>query len=97
MMMQCLKYKGKELLKMYPTCTKFEAKELTRLGEKHGKTLPNKNKHPTDDITKQIGKRATSTNLKFGDKALPPLRPIHQKDKVVVELNNDEDFSSIHC
>jgi len=44
-MMQCLK----ELLKLYLTWTKFEAKELTRLGEKHGKTLPNISKHPNDD------------------------------------------------
>jgi len=50
-MMPCLKYKGKELLKMYPTWTKFEAKKFTRLGEKHGKTLPNISKHPNDDAT----------------------------------------------
>ncbi len=82
---------------MYPTWTKSKAKEVTRLGEKHGKTLPNKNKHPNDDVTKHFGKRATSTKFKFGDKALPPITPIHQKDKVVVKLNNDGDFSSIHC
>jgi len=97
MMMQCLKYKGKELLKMYLTWTKSEAKQLTRLGETHGKTLPNINKHPNDDVTKHPGKRATSTNLKSGNITLPPLRPINQKDKVVVELNNNENFFSIHC
>jgi hypothetical protein len=32
---------------MYPTITKFEAKELIRLGEKHGKILPN---HPLEEI-----------------------------------------------
>jgi len=50
-MMPCLKYKGKELLKMYLTWTKFEAKKFTRLGEKHGKTRPNISKHPNDDAT----------------------------------------------
>jgi len=47
MMNLCLEYIRKELLKMYPTITKFETKELTRLGEKHGKTLPN---HPIQEI-----------------------------------------------
>jgi len=94
--MQCLKYKGKELLKMYPTWTKFNTKELTRLGEKHGKTLPNRNKHPNDDVTKHLDKRATSTNLKSRHRTLPPLKPINQKDKVVVELNRDGDIFSIH-
>jgi hypothetical protein len=64
MMMQCPKYKGKELLKKYLTWTKSEAKELTRLKEKHGKTLPNLSKHPNDDTTEHRGKRATSTSLK---------------------------------
>jgi hypothetical protein len=50
MMMQCPKYKVKELLKMYPTWTKYEVKKLTKLGEKLGKTLPNRNKCPNDDI-----------------------------------------------
>jgi hypothetical protein len=51
MMNLCLEYMGKELLKMYPTITKFETKELIRLREKHGKnmgkTLPN---HPLQKI-----------------------------------------------
>ncbi|KAH9556484.1 hypothetical protein CY35_07G030500 [Sphagnum magellanicum] len=42
MMTQCPEYKGKDLLKMYPTWTKSDANELTRLGEKYGKTLPNR-------------------------------------------------------
>jgi len=49
MMNLCLEYTGKELLKMYPTITKSEAKELTRLGEKHGKTLPNHLKHQNEN------------------------------------------------
>jgi hypothetical protein len=64
MMMQCLKYKGKELLKMYLTWTNYEAKKLTRLGEKHGKTLPNRNKRSNDDATKHPSKRVASTSLK---------------------------------
>jgi hypothetical protein len=43
MMMQCLKYKGNELLKMYPTWTKSEAKELTR--KVKGETQQNTTKH----------------------------------------------------
>jgi hypothetical protein len=96
MMMQCSKYKGKEFLKMYLTWTESESKELTRLGEKHGKTLPDITKHPNDYVTEHPGKRVTSTSLKSQDITLPPPRPIHQKDEVVVELNNDGDFSLIH-
>jgi len=47
MMDLCLEYIGKESLKMYPTITEFEVKELTRLREKHGKILPN---HPLQEI-----------------------------------------------
>jgi hypothetical protein len=64
MMMQCPKYKCKELLKMYLTWTKSKVKELTRLGEKHGKTLPNQSKRPNDDAIEHPGKRATSGSLK---------------------------------
>lgn len=45
----CPEYIMKELLKMYPTITNSKTKELTRLGEKHGKTLPNHLKHPNED------------------------------------------------
>jgi len=86
MLVQCPKYKGKELLKMYLTWTKYEAKELTRLGEKHAKTLPNKSRYPNNDATKHLGKKVASTSLKSQDKTLPPPRPIHKKYKVVVEL-----------
>jgi hypothetical protein len=95
--MQCPKYKGKELLKMYLTWTKYEAKELTRLGEKHAKTLPNKSRYPNNDATKHLGKKVASTSLKSQDKTLPPPRPIHKKYKVVVELNSDGNFFSIPC
>jgi hypothetical protein len=64
MMMQCLKYKGKELFKMYLTWTKYEAKKLTRLGEKHGKTLLNISKCLNDDAIKHPNKKVTSTSLK---------------------------------
>jgi hypothetical protein len=59
MMNLCLEYIGKELLKMYPTITKFEVKELTKLGEKHGKILPNCLKHPNEDAVKHSPKRTT--------------------------------------
>ncbi len=95
MMMQCPKYKGKEFLKMYLTWTKSKAKKLTRLREKHRKTLLNKSRCPNNDATKHPNK-VTSTSLKSQDITLPPPRPIHQKDMVVVELNNDGDFSSTH-
>jgi hypothetical protein len=57
MMNLCPEYTRKELLKMYPTITKFEAKELTKLGEKHGKTLSNHLKHPNEDAAKHSPKR----------------------------------------
>jgi len=62
--MQCSKYKGKELFKMYLTWTKYEAKKLTRLGKKHGKTLLNRSKCSNDDATDHPGKRVASTSLK---------------------------------
>ncbi len=37
MMNLCLKYTRKELMKMYPTITKSEAKKLTSLGRSMGK------------------------------------------------------------
>jgi hypothetical protein len=44
---------------MYPTITKFEAKELTKLGEKHGKTLPHCLKHPNENVAEHSPKRTT--------------------------------------
>jgi len=70
---------------------------LTSLKEKHNKTLPNISKCPNDDAIEHPGKKAASTSLKFQDRTLLVPRPIHQKDKVVVELSNDGVFSSIHC
>jgi hypothetical protein len=61
MMNLCLKYTRKELLKMYLTITKFEAKDLTRLGEKHEKTLPNCLKHPIENVVEHSTKMATPT------------------------------------
>jgi len=69
-MMQCLKYKGNELLKMYPTWTKSEAKKLTRLKEKRNKTLPNISNRPNDDAIKHPSKKVASISLKFQDKTL---------------------------
>jgi hypothetical protein len=59
MMNLCHKYTRKELAKMYPTITKFEAKELTRLKEKHGKTLPNHLKRLNEDVAEHSPKRTT--------------------------------------
>ncbi len=61
MMDLCLEYTRKELLKMYPTITKFEVKELTKLREKHKKTLPNCLKHPIENVVEHSTKRATPT------------------------------------
>ncbi len=49
---------------MYLTWTKYEAKKLTRLGEKHGKTLLNISKCLNDDAIKHPNKKVTSTSLK---------------------------------
>jgi hypothetical protein len=50
MMNLCLDYMGGELFKMYTMMTKVELKELNKLGEKFGKTLPNQNKRTIDDV-----------------------------------------------
>jgi hypothetical protein len=56
----CPKYIGKELLKMYSTITKSKAKELTKLREKHGKTLPNRLlKCPNENATEHSPKKTT--------------------------------------
>jgi len=53
----CPEHTGKELLKMCPTITKSKAKELTKLGEKHGKTLPNFLKCPNEYAPEHSPKR----------------------------------------
>jgi hypothetical protein len=53
MMNLCPIYTSNELLKMYPTMTKDELKELNKLGEKFGKTLPNRGKQTIDDVIEQ--------------------------------------------
>jgi hypothetical protein len=57
MMNLCPEYTEKELLKMCPTITKSKTKELTKLGEKHGKTLLNFLKRPNEDAPKHSPKR----------------------------------------
>jgi hypothetical protein len=49
------------------------------------------------DAIEDPSKRVGSTSLRFQDRTLPLPRPIHQKDRVVVELSNDGNFCSIHC
>ncbi len=60
MMNLCPKYIRKELLKMYPTITKSKVKELTKLGGKHRKTLPNHLKRSHEDAVKHSPKSASS-------------------------------------
>ncbi len=59
----CPDYMGSELFKMCSTMTKVELKELNKLGEKFGKTLPNRNKRTIDDVAKQNTKRASPLKL----------------------------------
>jgi len=59
MMNLCPKYIRKELLKMYPTITKFEAKELTKLRQKHRKTLPNHLKRSHENVVEHSPKSAS--------------------------------------
>jgi hypothetical protein len=75
MMTQCPEYKGKDLLKMYPTWTKSEAKEWTRLGEKYGKTLPNRFKQPSEQEPVYPTKRVAPTKQQGEATSMPPQRP----------------------
>jgi hypothetical protein len=59
MMNLCPKYTRKELLKMYPTITKSKAKELTKLGEMHRKTLLNNLKCPHENVVEHSPKSAS--------------------------------------
>jgi hypothetical protein len=95
MMNLCLEYIGKELLKMYPTITKSKAKELIRLGEKHGKTLPNCLKRPNEDAKEYSPKRTTPPKNQKQPMEMPPVRLGLPKEKEIYELSNDEEFSSI--
>ncbi len=63
MMNLCPHYIGDELFQMYPTMTKDELKELNKLGEKFGKTLPNQSKQTIDDVIKQTTKKATPPKI----------------------------------
>jgi len=94
MMSLCLEYTRKELLKMYPTIKKSEVKELTKLGDKHGKTLPNRLKHPNEDAVEHFPKRTTPPKNQKQPMGMPPLRFIHLKEDIF-ELNSDEEFSSV--
>jgi hypothetical protein len=91
----CPSYIGKELLKMYPTITKFEAKELIRLGEKHGKTLPNRLKHPNENAPKHSPKKTTPPKNQKKQMGMPPSRPVPHKKKKIYDLSNDEKFSFV--
>jgi hypothetical protein len=94
MMMQCPKYKGQTLLKMYPTMTKSEAKDFMQLGEKSMKTSQNKLKCPHDVLLEKDNKKATLTSQQEVRKSMPPSKSLPPKGKEVYELNSDEDFSS---
>ncbi|CAM6003026.1 unnamed protein product [Sphagnum balticum] len=66
---------------MYPTWTKSEAKELTRLGEKYGKTLPNRFKQPSKQEPVYPTKRAAPTKQHGEATSMPPRRPKPPKEK----------------
>jgi hypothetical protein len=95
MMNLCPNYTGKELLKMFITITKSEGKELIRLGEKHGKTLPNHLKCPNEDAVKHSPKRTTPPNNQKQPMGMPLTRPILPKEKEIYELSSNEDFSFV--
>jgi hypothetical protein len=94
MMNLCHEYTTKELLTMYPTITKSKAKELIKLGEKHGKTLPNHLKHPNENAAEHSPKRITLPKNQKQPMGMPPKRLLLLKEEIY-ELRNDEDFSSI--
>ncbi len=92
MMDLCLEYTGKELSKMYPTITKSKIKKLTKLSDKHGKTLPNRLKCPIDDVVEHSTKRAAPIKNHKQPMGMPLTRPA-LPNKEVYELNNNEFFS----
>ncbi len=77
---------------MCPTITKSEAKELTKLGEKHGKTLSNHMKHPNG--AKHSPKRIAPPKIQKQPMGMPLARLVLLKEEIY-ELSSDEDFSSI--
>jgi hypothetical protein len=68
---------------VYPTITKYKIKMLTKLQEKHGKTLPNHLKCPIDDVAEHSTKRATPIKNKKQPMGMPPIRPVLPKKKKV--------------
>lgn len=87
-------YKGKQLLKMYPTWTKNKTKEIFKLGEKYGKDTPCKNKRRNFDDVVLPNKRATSGKQIGVEGAMPPPRAITPWHKKVFNLSgvSDDDF-----
>jgi hypothetical protein len=63
MMNLYLDYTCDELLKMYPTMTKDELRELNKLGEKFGKIPLNRGKQTIDDMIEQTTKSATPPKI----------------------------------
>jgi len=95
MMNLCPEDTRKELLKMYPTITKFKAKKLTKSGEKHRNTLLNYLKCPHEDGVEHSPKSASPLKNPKKPMGMPLARPIRPKEKKIYELNNDEDCSYI--
>jgi hypothetical protein len=94
MMMQCPKYKGKTLLKMYLTWTKAEAKEFTQLGKKFVKSLIGKSKRTHVDEAKNPSKKVPVSSKQGKTISMPPPKATPPKHTKVFDLNSEDDFSS---
>ncbi len=94
MMKLCPNYKGKQLLKMYPTWTKNEIKEIFKLGEKYGKDTPCKNKCCNSNDVVLPNKQAISGKQIRVEGAMPLPQAVARQQKEVVNLFsvNDDDF-----
>lgn len=84
----------KALLKMYPTWIKVEAKKFTQLREKFGKNFLGKLKHTCVDETENPSKKVALSFRQWETTSMPPPKARTLKHIEVLELNNDDDFSS---
>jgi hypothetical protein len=91
MMNQCPFYKGKDLLKMYPTQSKSETKEFVRLGVKFGKTIPSQNKCLDSDEANLPPKQAAPNLICLETRVTPPPQLRHVKEDIFI-ISNDDDL-----
>ncbi len=96
MMNNCLSYKGKILLKMYPTWNKSETKEIVRLNVKFGNTIPGWKKHPALDEVDLPPKWIAPNQICLETGVMPPPQCRHVKEDICIISSDDDLLLTAH-